>query len=128
MTYTEGDTIIYFSTAYGACEKTIQYICETTPATSERIDITFPLADKDLNHLFRSTVQRLRQGGKKAKIAMFDTVVTFPGVRLPWEDLTQTCRELNIMSLIDGAHGIGHVDLTNLTNVDPDFFTSNCYK
>ncbi|KAK3394957.1 aminotransferase family protein-like protein [Podospora didyma] len=36
--------------------------------------------------------------------------------------------ELDIMSLIDGAHGIGHVDLTHLGKIGPDFMISNCYK
>jgi selenocysteine lyase/cysteine desulfurase len=32
------------------------------------------------------------------------------------------------LSLIDGAHGLGHIDLSHLGEVGPDFFTSNCYK
>jgi hercynylcysteine S-oxide lyase len=59
---------------------------------------------------------------------MFDTVLTFPGVRMPWETLVRACKDLAVLSLIDGAHGIGHIDLKRLGNVGPDFFTSNCYK
>ncbi|KAF7943186.1 hypothetical protein EAE96_011123 [Botrytis aclada] len=59
---------------------------------------------------------------------MFDTVVTIPGVRLPWEKMVRVCKDLGVLSLIDGAHGIGHIDLSNLGEIRPDFFVSNCYK
>ena len=128
LEFVEGDTILYFSTAYGACEKTIKYICETTPARSRCIDVTFPSDDTALDRLFRHTIQDVQLHGRKAKIAMFDTVVTFPGVRLPWEKLVKACQDLEVLSLIDGAHGIGHINLTHLASAGPDFFTSNCYK
>ncbi|KAG8625956.1 hypothetical protein KVT40_006357 [Elsinoe batatas] len=52
LSYQEGDVIVYLSTAYGACEKTIQHICETTPATSHRIEVHFPIEDDELLDLF----------------------------------------------------------------------------
>ena len=128
LSYQDGDIILYLSTAYGACEKTIQHICETTDAQAVKIDVTFPVEDDALIGLFRQTVSRLHAEGKRVRVAMFDTVATFPGVRLPWEGLTAACHDLKVLSLIDGAHGIGHIDLTHLGRVDPDFFTSNCYK
>ena len=128
LRFIEGDVILYFSTAYGACEKTIQYVCETTAAECKCIDVTFPIDDTLLIQLLRDAIHNVRQQGRRARIAMFDTVVTFPGVRLPWEGLVKACKDLNVLSLIDGAHGIGHIDLTHLARVDPDFFTSNCYK
>ncbi|KAK3699519.1 hypothetical protein LTR37_016388 [Vermiconidia calcicola] len=123
LTWNEGDVIVYLSTAYGACEKTIVHVCEITPATSVRIDALFPIEDDELVDTFRLTVQNIAaQQGKHVKIAMFDTVCTFPGVRLPWEALVKACKAE------DGAHGIGHIDLSDLGQIDPDFFTSNCYK
>ena len=75
---------------------------------------------------FRSAVEDVKARGKRPKLAMFDTVLTFPGVRFPWETLVATCKDLGIMSLIDGAHGIGHIDLTHLGNVGPDFLITDC--
>ena len=128
LNFVEGDTILYFSAAYGACEKTIQSVCETTPANCRRIDVTFPIDDGVLIQLLRSAIHDVQHQGGKARIAMFDTVVTFPGVRLPWERLVKVCQDLEVLSLIDGAHGVGQIDLTHLASVGPDFFTSNCYK
>jgi hercynylcysteine S-oxide lyase len=128
LEYKAGDVILYLSTAYRACEKTILHVCETTAAESVKIDVSFPIEDEDFISLFDETVRQLHGQGKKVRIAMFDTVATFPGVRLPWQRLTATCRGLNVLSLVDGAHGIGHIDLTKVHEVDPDFFISNCYK
>lgn len=128
LKFVQGDTIVYFSTAYGACEKTIKYICQTTPAQYKCINVTFPMDDEVLEKTFHDTIIDLGQEGRVARIAMFDTVATFPGVRLPWEALVKTCKKLGVKSLIDGAHGIGHIDLSHLADVGPDFFTSNCYK
>lgn len=124
-----GDVILHFSTDYDANYKTIDYICESTPAEQLVIEIEYPIEDDEIVSRFRDMVGMVnRDGSQKVKIALFDTVVAFPGVRMPWEALVRACRELGVLSLIDGAHGIGHIDLTGLGEVGPDFFTSNCYK
>jgi hercynylcysteine S-oxide lyase len=128
LTFSHGDVIIYLNTAYGACEKTILHICETTPAECVRVDVQFPLEDDELVRTFRQAVERQAELQKRVRIAMFDTVATFPGVRLPWESLVDACKEMKVFSLIDGAHGVGHIDLKRLGQINPDFFTSNCYK
>ncbi len=128
LQFGEGDTIIYFSGIYPACEKTVHYICETTPAIYSCIEVTFPIDDADLIALFCNTIGHIQRKGGKAKLAIFDTVITFPGLRLPWEKLVKVCQDFDVLSLIDGAHGIGHIDLTHLVSIGPNFFTSNCYK
>jgi selenocysteine lyase/cysteine desulfurase len=127
LTFQPGEHILYFTTIYGACEKTVSYITETTPAQSIKIAYTYPLEDDWLISEFKSKVAEVEKTGGKVKIAIFDTVVSMPGVRMPFERLTAACKELGVLSCIDGAHGVGHVDL-DLGKLDPDFFVSNCHK
>ena len=76
---------------------------------------------------FASKIEEIEKSGGKVKLAIFDTVVSAPGVRLPFEQLTKLCREKGVLSLVDGAHGVGHVKL-DLGALDADFFVSNCHK
>jgi len=67
--------------------------------------------------LLRECIESVQNEGKKVKLAMFDTVLTFPGARMPWEELVGVCKEAGVLSLIDGAHGVGHIDLQHLGEV-----------
>ncbi|KAI1843735.1 hypothetical protein JX265_001031 [Neoarthrinium moseri] len=128
LIFKPGDVILHFSTIYGACLKTIQYLGSNNPVESYQIDIEYPMEDEEIVQVFLDSAQRVRSQGKTPVVAMFDSVLTFPGARFPWEKLVDICRKLGVMSLVDGAHGIGHIDLTHLGRVGPDFFISNCYK
>ncbi|OHE90798.1 hypothetical protein CORC01_13904 [Colletotrichum orchidophilum] len=123
------DEILYFSTIYGGCAKTIDYIVDTRNGlVSERgIPLTYPMEDDEIVTLFRDAVATSRAEGKRPKICVFDVVTSLPGICFPWEAMTAACRELDILSLIDGAQGIGMVHL-NVSAADPDFFVSNCHK
>lgn len=127
LEFAPGDHILIFSTIYGACEKTVSYITETTPAQSVKIEYTFPVEDDWLLQEYENKVKGIKAKGGRVKIAIFDTVVSVPGVRMPFERLTAKSKELGILSFIDGAHGVGHVEI-DLGSLDPDFFVSNCHK
>ena len=86
------------------------------------------MEDVEVVQKFIERARDVYRSGRKVKVAMFDTVLTFLGVRMPWEALVKACETWGILSLIDGAHGLGHIDLSYLGEVGPDFFTSNCYK
>ncbi|KAN0096323.1 PLP-dependent transferase [Hyaloscypha variabilis] len=123
------DEILFFSTAYGACANTIDYISEVhhNLVQPRLIDLTYPVEDLDLLDSFKQAIKASRAVGKRPRLAMFDTVSSLPGVRMPFESLAAICKEEGIFSLIDGAHGVGHLPL-DLSALDPDFFTSNAHK
>lgn len=125
------DEILYFSTIYGACEKTIQYVGELSKGlcSSRRIQLDYPLNDAQVVTLFEAAVKQSKGEGKRPRAAVMDVVSSIPGVRFPFEKLVAVCRDEGILSIIDGAQGIGMVDLTHVgTEVKPDFFLSNCHK
>jgi selenocysteine lyase/cysteine desulfurase len=127
IVFRPGDVIIYFATVYGANGKTVTYITETTPATSGMIEYTYPLSDSELCAKFEDAVKEIKASGKKPRVAIYDTIVSQPGVRMPFERLTELCRQYGILSFIDAAHGVGAIP-TDLTLLDPDFYVSNCHK
>lgn len=126
--FDDGDVALYFNTIYAACLKTLQSLGETTPLRSHCIGLKYPIEDEEIAKQFEDAVQSVRAQGSSTKLAIFDTVSTFPGVRFPWEHLVKICRHMGILSFVDGAHGIGHIDLAHLGALKPDFMISNCYK
>jgi selenocysteine lyase/cysteine desulfurase len=127
LVYQSGDVVIYFATIYGANGKTVTYITETTPATSHLIEYTYPLSDSELCAKFEEAIEEIKASGKKPRIAIYDTIASQPGVRMPFERLTELCRQHGILSCIDAAHGVGAIS-TDLTTLSPDFYVSNCHK
>ncbi|MCJ1378626.1 hypothetical protein MMC17_001725 [Xylographa soralifera] len=130
MTFEEGDLIVYFEPVYGAIEKTVAYLVETTKVGSEVIEARWPIEDDTLVQQFEEQIMKLNTesaGKRKVRLAVFDTISSMPGVRLPFELLIAKCKELNVLSMVDGAHGIGHI-LLDLEKLKPDFFVSNIHK
>jgi hypothetical protein len=134
LTYNDKDVIIYFDTIYAACEKTLKHIQEVNPQLTLRkvghgqdFAYTLPCTHPEILNAFSQTISRILYDGYTPKVAVFDAIVSVPGVRFPFERLTKMCKEYNILSVVDGAHAIGQIPL-NLSALDADFFVSNCHK
>ncbi|ETN45268.1 uncharacterized protein HMPREF1541_09099 [Cyphellophora europaea CBS 101466] len=132
--YKEKDVIIYFDTIYAGIEKTLKSIKETNPQLSLRkvgqgqdFAYTLPCTHPEILNAFSQTISRILYDGYTPRVAVFDTIVSVPGVRFPFERLTKMCKEYNIFSVVDGAHAVGQIPL-NLSQLDADFFVSNCHK
>ncbi|KKA27386.1 hypothetical protein TD95_000496 [Thielaviopsis punctulata] len=123
------DEVLYFNTIYGACGKTIDYVVDTSygHVSSRGIPIEYPCEDDEIVASFYKAVEASKAAGKRPKLCVFDVVTSLPGVRFPFEKLAAACKDLGIMSFVDGAQGIGMVKI-DIGTLDPDFFISNCHK
>ncbi|KAL1978720.1 hypothetical protein VTN31DRAFT_1579 [Thermomyces dupontii] len=127
LQYEPGDVVIYFATVYGAVLKTLLSLQETTPLQTRKVEYALPLTHDEIVQRFLEVANKARAEGLKVRAAVFDTIVSVPGVRFPFEKLTRACKDEGILSVIDGAHGVGQIPI-NLSDLDPDFFVSNCHK
>lgn len=123
------DEILYFDTLYGGCAKTVDFVVEDRggKVSGRCIGLGYPCEDGEVVERFVAAVEAAVQEGKRPRVCVFDVVSSLPGVRFPFEAVTAACRERGVLSLVDGAQGVGMVDL-DLGKVDPDFFVSNCHK
>ncbi|KAJ5679182.1 hypothetical protein N7462_007426 [Penicillium macrosclerotiorum] len=127
LNFQPGEALIYFEPVYGAVEKGVVSLQEHSALQSRKVSFEFPISMDELESRFRDVVQKTRDEGLKVRAAVFDAIVSNPGVRFPFERFTAICREEGILSVIDGAHGIGHIHL-DMSKLQPDFFVSNCHK
>ena len=115
-----GDVAVYFSTGYGAVKKLLESLKETHGVGMHEVEVEYPIDDEELLRRFQEALKKLKGEGKKVRAAVFDTVSSMPGVRMPWEKLCQLC-------MVDAAHGVGHIAM-DITGADPDFLVTNLHK
>jgi selenocysteine lyase/cysteine desulfurase len=127
IVFRDGDVIVYFSTVYGAVDKTVISLSETSPVRGLKIGYQYPITDDELVGRFLKTVKKAKVDGLNVRVTIFDTIVSLPGIRFPFERLVEASRKEGVLSLVDGAHGIGQIPI-DLGKLQPDFFISNCHK
>lgn len=123
------DVIVSFNTIYDACARAEDFLVDyfEGKVNVREIPLNYPLEDDEVLSAFRNEVEKLESEGKRARVALFDVVTSNPGLVFPWEKMVAACRELGVISLVDGAQGIGMVHL-DVSKANPDFFVSNCHK
>ncbi|KAG6885747.1 hypothetical protein C0993_010257 [Termitomyces sp. T159_Od127] len=124
-----GDTIVGCSTTYGSIDKTIRYIGDIKPhPTIKQFALQFPTTHKDIISSFKDFVAANPTIKDKKTVVVIDSIVSNPGVKLPWQELVKVCKEAGFYSVIDAAHSIGQETDIKLSKAQPDFWISNCHK
>jgi len=132
LVYKSNDAILTFSITYGAVDKNIDYLIETEKMRGIQlhkvvVNFNMPMSTEDILKTLKRSIDEAQSRGKKIRIGIIDTISSRPGLRLPWVEMVKILKEKQILSLVDGAHGIGHIPI-DLHASDPDFFVSNCHK
>jgi len=117
-----GDEVLSTDHEYGALDRTWRFVCQKREAKYLRRPIPVPIktAEEVIAAIWAGVTDRTR--------VLFLSHITSPtAITLPIKPLIDRARERGIITIIDGAHAVGQIDL-NLHELGADFYTSNCHK
>ena len=117
------------STTYPSISRTVHNLSDISPFPSiSTIVLNFPTTKPEVLQSFKAHFFANPVSPNKKRVAVIDSIISHPGVLLPWKEMVQSCREEGVWSVIDAAHSIGHeVDL-DLEKARPDFCVSVGYS
>ena len=141
------------TTTYENVLKGVQYLADRPAHIRphvETVELTFPTSHAKVLDAFRSRVKEIKAahtasgtrfthvpGGAPPSreeesgnriVAIVDAVSSNPGVRMPWKQMVQICREEGVWSVVDAAHSLGQEPDIDLHAARPDFWVANCHK
>lgn len=107
---------------YGACKRAWHEHVVSKGAKWVESEIPLPAPSREkLLEIIWSRVT------PKTKILFISHISSPSAVRFPVEELCARARQAGIISVIDGAHVAGMMDL-NLSTLGADIYTGNCHK
>ncbi|HEY3211002.1 MAG TPA: aminotransferase class V-fold PLP-dependent enzyme [Actinomycetota bacterium] len=116
------DEVLVTDHGYGAIRLAAERACTISGATLVVHPVPLPVRETD------ELVEAVMAGiTDRTRIAIVDHIASPTGVVFPVAHLVRELREREVLSLIDGAHAPGMVDL-DLRELDADFWTGNFHK
>ena len=120
--FAKGDSIVIQSTVYVACGNTVKFLKENYGIDYHIVNVNYPTTNKEIVDSFDKKFKEV-----KPKLCLFDVTTSMPGVIFPYKEMVKLCKDYNVLSLVDGAHGIGSIP-QDLGLLEPDFYVSNLHK
>lgn len=116
-----GDELLCTDHEYGACDATWQLVCERAGAHYRRVTMPLPFDRSGF-------VERLlAEVTPRTRLIFASHITSTTALTFPVTQLCRGARELGVLTLIDGAHAPGQIDL-DIDRVGADFYTGNCHK
>ena len=120
--FKKGDEVIISNHEYGALEKTWQFI-----KTKYKIKITIAKVSLPISSEEKFIKDFVKKFTSKTKILFLSHITSPTALLFPIKKLVKIAKQYKIITIIDGAHAPGHIDL-NLKNLNADFYSGNCHK
>jgi isopenicillin-N epimerase len=117
-----GDEVLSLDLEYGACDNTWQHLCTRFGARYVKAHIPTPFTTKEaiIDGLFARVTERTR-------VIYLSHITSGTAVILPVKEIAARARELGILSVIDGAHAPGQIEV-DIADIGADFYTGNLHK
>lgn len=117
-----GDEVLASGHEYGALDRTWRFLCGKRGAKYLRVPIALPVSDT------QQIVDAIWAGVTDRTRVLFLSHITSPtALKLPVEELVRRGREAGLITIVDGAHVPGQIDL-DLESLGADFYSGNCHK
>ncbi len=117
-----GDEILSTNHEYGAMDRTWRFYCKKSGAKYIRQNISLPVVSKE------QMLEEFWSGyTSKTKIIFLNQISSCTALIFPVKEICDKARELGLITIIDGAHVAGQLDL-NIKELNPDFYTGTLHK
>ncbi len=117
-----GDEVLGTDHEYGALARAWRFVCQARGAAYVTRPIPLPVTDP------AAVVETVWAGVTPRTRVLFLSHITSPtALTLPVQALCQRARAHGIMTVIDGAHSLGQLEL-DLITLGADFVSGNCHK
>lgn len=117
-----GDEVLTTDHEYGALYRTWKFLGTKTGAHVIQASLPLPMPpDGELIESFWTSVTQ------HTRVIFISHITSETALILPIKEICRRARQAGIITIIDAAHAIGQIPL-DLTDLDPDFYASNCHK
>jgi isopenicillin-N epimerase len=116
-----GDDVLSTDHEYGACEAVWNFACNKAGAHYRRVQIPLPF---DPAEFLLRMLAAITPGTKAIYVSH---ITSTTALIFPLAELCRIARERGIITVIDGAHAPGNIEL-QLDQLGADFYTGNCHK
>jgi isopenicillin-N epimerase len=117
-----GDEILTSAHEYDALDKTWEYVALRTGARIKIAETPLPLTSER-----QFTEAILSSFTEHTKVLFLSHITSETALLFPVEKAVEAARERGIITIIDGAHAVGHIPL-DLEELGADFYAGNCHK
>jgi len=116
------DEILSTNHEYGAMDRIWNFYCKKSGVKYVRQNISLPVVSKE------QILEEFWSGyTSKTKIIFLNQISSCTALIFPIKEICDKARELGLITIIDGAHVPGQIDL-DITDLNPDFYTGTLHK
>jgi len=117
-----GDEVLSTDHEYGAADRAWRFTCQKWGARYVNQPIPLPIHDT------AEVVDQLWTGvNEHTRIIFLSHITSSTALILPVAPICQRARAAGILTVVDGAHAPGQIEL-DLDKLGADFYTGNCHK
>ena len=118
----EGDEILTTNHEYGAMDRTWNFYCKKSGAKYVKQNISLPVVSKE------QMLEEFWKGyNANTKVIFLNQISSVTALIFPVKEICDKAQELGLITIVDGAHVPGHIDL-NISELNPDFYTGTLHK